>query len=139
MTQTKEVIQEKVAGVTPSGKQIIRQKTQVSSPEAEVQQQAFTVTNLIYYLAGVLETILLLRFTLKFLGANPGSWFVDFIYTISSPLEYPFRGIFSPLVTSGIETKSNFEPSTLVAIFVYALLASGIGELVRVITQKNEQ
>lgn len=139
MAITKEVVQTKSSGVTPSGKQILKQKTQVSSPEVEEQQAAFTFTNLVYYLAGILETLLIFRFALKVLGANPGSWFVSFIYTISSVFEYPFRGIFSAAVNEGIETRSVFEPSTLVAIFVYALLALGVAELVRVLTERNEE
>lgn len=139
MAITREVIQEKSAGVTPSGKQVVKQKTQVSSPEVEEQQVAFTFTNLVYYFAGVLEAILLFRFALKLLGANPGSWFVYLVYSISSIFEYPFRGIFSAAVNQGIETSSVFEPSTLMAMFVYGLLALGVGELVRVITEKNEE
>lgn len=138
MALTREVVQEKSAGVTPSGKQVVRQKTQYSSPEAEELQNAFTFSSLVYYFAGVIETLLAFRFILKALGANPGSGFVTFIYSITSPLEYPFRGIFSPATTTGIETRSVVEPSTIVAIFVYALIAAGIAELVRVLVEKNQ-
>jgi hypothetical protein len=135
---TREVIQEKSAGITPSGKQVVKNRTQVSSPEDEDRQAFFTFTNIVYYIAGILEVVLTFRFVLKLLGANPGSWFVSFIYSVSSPLESPFRGIFSAAVNEGIETRSVFEPSTLVAIFVYALLAMGIAQLVRVFTEKNQ-
>src|SRR5688572_33376711 len=99
MAETQQVVREKSVGVTPSGKQVVSEKTQVSSSEADKQQIVGVSTNAIFYIVGVIEVILIFRFMLKILGANPGSGFVSFIYNISSPFEMPFRGIFSSAAT----------------------------------------
>lgn len=44
----------------------------------------------------------------------------------------PFEGIFRKSVAQGVETTSVFEPSTVVAIVVYALLAYGVVKLIRI-------
>jgi len=90
------------------------------------------IRKLVYYVLGVLETLLAFRFIFKFLGANPGSTFVSFIYTISEVFLAPFSGIFRSAVNSGIETKSVLEPKTIIAMIVYALIAYGIVRLIEI-------
>lgn len=138
MAQTREVVRERSSGVTPSGKSVLREKTQISSPEIENQVTIWTFNRFIYYLVGVIETLLVFRFTLKILGANPGSPFVSFIYSVSGALTAPFRGIFRTAVNEGIETVSVFEPSTVFAVLVYLVLAIGVVELVKVLTATSE-
>lgn len=135
MAQTTEVIKEEQTGVTPKGAAITKQKTQVISPEVEEEVQVWTANRIVYYIAGVIEALLIFRFTLKLLGANPGSPFVGFIYTISGVFEAPFRGIFNSSVFQGAEqTASVLEPSTLFAILVYLIVAIGIAQLINVLT-----
>ncbi len=138
MAQSQEVIRERSGGVTPSGKSVSREKVEVSSPEAEERVAIWSMNRLVLYLAGVIETLLVFRFTLKILGANPVSPFVSFIYSVSQIFEAPFRGIFRTAVNPGIETVSVFEPSTVFAMLVYIVLAAGIVELVRVLTATEE-
>jgi hypothetical protein len=138
IAQTHEVIREQQAGVTPSGKSITREKTEVSSSEAEKQVGVWTFNRFILYLAGVIETLLIFRFTLKILGANPTSPFVSFIYSLSGIFESPFRGIFRTAVTEGIETVSVLEPSTIFAMLIYFVLAIGITQLVRILTATGD-
>ena len=138
MPQTQEVIREQQAGVTPGGKKVTRVKTEVSSPEVEEKITIWTANRFIYYVFGVIETLLVFRFTLKVLGANPASPFVSFIYALSGFFIAPFRGIFNSAVFQGIEqTASVLEPSTLFAIIVYLVLALGITELVNVLTASD--
>ena len=139
MSETQQVIREKQAGVTPSGKQIVSEKTEVSSSVTEKYQTVGVITNLIFYAAGVIEILLLFRFILKLLGANPGSMFVSFIYFLSGIFESPFRGIFRSAASRGIETASILEPSTVVALFVYLVLALGITQLIRLTTATNKE
>jgi len=90
------------------------------------------ITKLVYYVLGVLETLLVFRLIFKFLGANPGSTFVSMIYKISGFFLAPFIGIFRSAVSNGIETKSVLEPTTIIAIIVYALIAYGIVRLIEI-------
>lgn len=71
----------------------------------------------------VIEMILAFRLIFKLLGANPDSGFVKFIYFITQGFVGIFAGIFSNATTSGVETQSVFEPGTLIAMVVVALIA----------------
>lgn len=86
----------------------------------------------VYYILGILETILAFRLILKLLGANPRSGFVSLIYNVSQAFLAPFSGIFRSLTSPGIETSSVFEPGTLVAMIVYALLAYAIVKIIEI-------
>ncbi len=84
----------------------------------------------IYYVLGVLEVLLAFRLVFKLLGANPSSGFVAFIYSITSIFLAPFAGIFRPLITEGFETRAVFDPATLIAMIVYAIIAYGLDRLI---------
>jgi hypothetical protein len=86
----------------------------------------------VYYILGVLEVLFAFRLIFKLLGANPGSTFVSLIYTISGAFLAPFSGIFRAAVNKGIETKSVLEPTTIIAMIVYALIAYGIVRLIEI-------
>jgi hypothetical protein len=85
---------------------------------------------LVWFIAGVLLTLLAFRFVLAALGANPGNAFVQFIYNTSHPFVAPFFGLFSydPLSTGA----SRFEIYTLIAMAVYALVAYGLARLLTI-------
>lgn len=80
---------------------------------------------IVYYIGGVILSLLALRFILALLGAAEGNAFVDFVYGLSAIFVAPFYGIFGE-PTYGV---SQLETSTLVAMVVYALLTVGIGRL----------
>lgn len=104
--------------------QVVSERTTTSNENTRL-----TVANGVWFLTGVIEVFLAFRFFLKLLGANPASGFVSFVYSVSSPLTAPFRGIFSTPTTEGDITTSIFETSTLVAVIVYALLGWAIVKL----------
>jgi hypothetical protein len=79
-------------------------------------------TQIIWYLLGLVEVILALRFLLKILGANPLAGFSYFIYNLSQPLVQPFVNVFG---TARVATAS-FESATLLAMIVYWLIAWGL-------------
>ncbi|MFA5820394.1 MAG: hypothetical protein WC854_14100 [Bacteroidales bacterium] len=95
-------------------------------------QRNLKVRKIVYYISGVLETLLACRLVLKLLGANPQSIFVSIIYSVSQAFLLPFAGIFRSAVTKGIETQSVLEPSTIIAMIVYALVAWGIAKLIEI-------
>lgn len=98
-----------------------------------------TAEYLIYFLLGALEIILAFRLVLKLMGASTASTFVRAIYGLSGIFIMPFEGIFHRGFTQGIETTSVLEPSTLVAIVVYAVLVWGIVKLLRIFSGQRQQ
>ena len=94
---------------------------------------------LIYFFFGVLEVLLTFRLVLKLMGASMSSSFVSMIYSLTGIFILPFEGIFRRGFTQGIETTSVLEPSTLVAIIVYVLLAWGIVKLIGVLSGNKQQ
>jgi len=95
-------------------------------------QANLKVREIIYWILGVLETLLAFRLLLKLFGANPKSIFVSIIYSVSQVFVYPFVGIFKPAVSSGIEVQSILEPATVIAMIVYALVVLGIVKLIEI-------
>lgn len=88
-------------------------------------QSIFRANQVVWYILGVLEVILLFRFLLKLFAANPAAGFTDFIYSITQPLVAPFLSVFRISSVEG----SIFEWTTLLALFVYWLVATGIMQL----------
>lgn len=83
-------------------------------------------TQVVWYVVGLVEVLLAFRFVLKLLGANPGAGFTSFIYLLTQPLAYPFLTVFN--VSRPVEG-SQFEWTTLLAMFVYWLIGFGIVKL----------
>ncbi len=89
----------------------------------------FRVYQLIWYVLGVIEVLLVFRIVLKMLAANASSPFVNLIYTLSHPLTLPFQGIFPTAVVEA----SVFEWSTIIAGLVYAVVAYGLVQLFQLV------
>ena len=127
VTQTDET------GVDATGIPVEQQTKRVQT-EA-VAGPKTTMQNIVWYILGVVEVLLALRFILKLFGANTASSFVNFIYSVSGVLSAPFDNVFGVTQTAG-DTRSVFEPSILVAAAIYALIAWGIVKLIT-INQKD--
>ena len=97
-----------------------------------------TIEYLVYFLFGVLEILLAFRLILKLTGASLSSAFVSFIYGLTGIFLAPFEGIFHRGFTRGVETTAVLEPSTIVAIIVYAVVAWGIVKLVRIFSGERQ-
>lgn len=96
-----------------------------------------TGVRIVTFVLGVVEVFLALRLILKLFGASTASWFVQFIYDVTSVLILPFAGIFKTANVSEIDNSSVLEPATLVAMLVYALLAWGIVKLIMIFRRKS--
>lgn len=79
----------------------------------------------------IIETILAFRLVLKLLGANAENVFVKFIYGVSQVFVGVFQGIFSDASTEGLETTAVFEPGTVIAMIVIAIIAWIVMTLIR--------
>lgn len=113
----------------------IKKETKGNQNESSDSQKGAYI---VYYLFGALEILLAFRFVLKLAGASNTSDFVSFIYSFSGIFVSPFAGIFHTRLSQGSETTSVFEPSTLVAIIVYMLIAWGIVKLIRIFSGEQQ-
>jgi hypothetical protein len=104
-----------------------------SSTKAVVSSNE-TAERIIYFFFGPIEVLLAFRLILKVTGASTSSGFVSGIYAIAGVFAMPFEGIFRRGTASGM----TFEPGTLVAIAVYALLAWGMVKLLQVFSGEEQ-
>jgi uncharacterized membrane protein len=88
-------------------------------PYAGRRNAAYRVTQLIWWVFGLIEGLIAIRFILRALGANPSAGFAQFIYGITAPLVAPFVGLFGNPQAQG----SVLELHSIVALIVYGLLA----------------
>lgn len=88
------------------------------------------ITRVVWFVFGVIEVLIAIRFVLMLMGANVEAGFVKMIYGVSGIFMAPFIAIFS---TQRVATGAVFEWSALVAIAIYALVAWGIVSLIRAV------
>ncbi len=101
----------------------------------ESKKVIFRVYQVIWYILGVIETLIGLRIFLKASGANPSSGFVSVIYALSEPFVYPFLSMFRTVV----EGEFVFELSSFVAGIVWLLVATGVVELFQLLKPTTPQ
>jgi uncharacterized membrane protein YphA (DoxX/SURF4 family) len=89
------------------------------------------VIQVIWWVVGLIETLIAVRFLLKLFGANPAAAFVSFMYNLTWPLVAPFHGIFN----TAQQGRSVFEPESIVAALIYLLLGWGIVSLIRLLSR----
>ncbi len=80
------------------------------------------ITQIIWLVTGVLESVFTIRILLKLMAANPAAGFATFIYNMTAVFLTPFFGLTATPSANG----SILEIPTLIAMLVYALLAWGI-------------
>lgn len=102
---------------------------EVNDPLARRDYRQTVAARVVWFVAGVLLTILGLRFLFALLGANPNNGFANFIYSVSHPFVAPFFNLFGYNFTVGSQ---RFEFYTLVAMAIYALIAYGIAKLITI-------
>jgi len=97
----------------------------MSTYNASSTKPIYHGTQITWFILGIIEVLLGLRFVLKLLGANPLATFTDIIYTITSLFVSPFVSVFRTSYPVG----TAFEWTTLLAMFIYYLIAFGIIKL----------
>jgi hypothetical protein len=93
------------------------------------QLAVWRTQRVIYYIFGVIEAFIAIRFILKLLAANPDSAFTQVIYNISWVFVFPFNNVV-PNTTSG---GSTFEWFSIIAIVVYSLVSMGLAKLISLV------
>lgn len=115
----------------------IRTKSPGWHPEVvEVRDTSgLKAAQVVYYIAGVIEAVLLFRFAFKLFAANSANAFVSFVYDLTAPLVAPFQGIFA----TPSEGVAVFETATILAMIVYAVIAYIIARLFFVASEGTEE
>lgn len=115
---------------TPTSESVKTERSVGATPgaakEYSQKKTLFHAYQIIWYIFGFIEIVLAFRFVLKILGANPDAGFTKLVYGVSAPFAGPFLSIFHASASKGVETTSFIEWSTLVAAFVYVVIAWGI-------------
>ena len=113
---------------TASGDHRRRVHTEVRAPVEAV------LIRVVWFVFGVIEVLIAIRFVLELFGASIRAGFVQAIFAVSDIFMTPFVAIFSsPHVASGAVV----EWSALVAIAIYALIAWGIVALIRAVNPRR--
>ena len=123
-----DVYEERIAG--PANDQVIRSE-HVHVPSEGTRRIAATARTkqIVYFVFGIVNVLLLLRFIFLALGASEASPFVNFIYGLSRPFVFPFQGIFGEPTFGG----SVLEWASLVAIAIYMLIAYGLARVLELV------
>ena len=106
---------------------------EIRTTKHEVGQEqrvtTFKITQLIWWLFGLLEAVLALRFIFKLVGVNAANPFASFLYSVSGFFVKPFASLTGAPAAAGMV----FEFSTLIAMIIYGLVGWGLERLVYVI------
>jgi len=114
----------------------VREESRVTTTGAPVAEDASEIvsrvspgrraTEIIYLVFGIVNGLLFVRLILKMLGTNPDAPFSTFVYGLTDFFLGPFKALL-PATVSG---RSIFEPTVLIAIIIYALLAWVLAKIV---------
>lgn len=98
------------------------------SPDA-----VYRISQLVYFIAGVIEILLVIRIVLRALAANPSAAFTNTIYGVTNGLVAPFAGVFPQL---GFRN-SVLDLSAVLALVVYSLAAWGVVKLIALLGRRQ--
>lgn len=90
-----------------------------STYRIEASRPVYRLSQFIWYVLWIVNTLLALRFLLRLLGANPAAGFTNFMYSLTEPLASPFFNVFA---NSRLEGRV-VEWASVLAIIVYSLVA----------------
>jgi hypothetical protein len=130
MPEVEQTTEVRESTTRPDGLQVNRQQVSRTAHTSGV----IIAQRFVWFIAGVINTIIAIRFILLLLGANQSAGFVDFIYGLSSIFVAPFIGILGQPVYGTFV----FEWSSLLAIAVYSLIAWGIAKMIT-LTRPSEE
>ncbi len=119
-------------------------ETNVQDGNTTVQRQAVArssrmsplvlVQRIVWFVVGLINVIIALRFVFLLLGANQGASFTDLVYSLSAPFVAPFAGIFAEPSYG----QSFFEVSSILAIIIYTLIGWGIAKALTLARPQDE-
>jgi hypothetical protein len=107
-------------------------ETIIRRQDESTQIMRFTY-GLLYGILYFAEVLLFLRLAAKLLGANAANPIISLLYAVTLALMGPFAGMFPTAVSGTII----FEPSVLIAMIGWAVIAYVIAALLRLIEPKT--
>lgn len=125
-----EIIKEEVTTTELEPQQVVKTTKKVVPPihtehpqkVFEKKKKIFRVNQVVWYILVFIEVLLIFRAIFKAIGANPGSGFVNLIYSVTDAMVIPFQGI----IPSAVSGNSVIEWAALIAGVVFALIAWGL-------------
>jgi len=98
------------------------------------EQRTFIVrlTQLVWLLFGILEALIGLRVVLRLIAANPASPFARLVYSASNLFVWPFAGLTRTPAAEGMV----LDIPSIIAMFVYALIAWAIVRLIWIVLDR---
>ena len=124
----RRIIQEEVIQ-TPSGAEasVVENRVRVMPTPAEQQLASlYRAKRIVWFVISLIIALIVLRFVLLALGANPENGFATFVYGLSNLFVAPFLGLFGPEPVVG---DSYFEYASLIGVAVYLILGWIIGKI----------
>lgn len=113
---------------------LVEREDQVFEDTRMARQNALDRTaQIIYFIIGVIEVLLLVRFLFRLFGAG-NSGLVNLIYNLTTPLIAPLNGIFND---QSLSRANVLEISTLLAMVLWALIGWGIVRLIYIIFEPS--
>jgi predicted ferric reductase len=91
----------------------------------DLTRRSYRGVQVVRYSLYIIEALLVIRFLLKLLSANPDAAFTNLVYTVSGVFTWPFVAVFS----NSVLQSSIFEWTTLLAMAMYWVLAIAIIKL----------
>jgi hypothetical protein len=139
--RTQEVVED--VNMTPSGDVVKTTRRVAPAPVPdEHPQEAFHTKKtifrsyqVIWYIVGFIEFLLIFRVLLKLFGANPLSGFTSIIYGLSYPFAAPFVNVFGVPRNAGYI----FETGTVLGMIVYFILGFAIERLLQMVKPVNPE
>lgn len=92
---------------------------------AEAARTAYRISAFIWLMFGILISLIGLRVFLKLIGANPGNFFAQFVYSFTDVFLWPFLGLTGNPSANGMI----LEIHSIIAMVVYVIIAWAIAKL----------
>lgn len=115
------------------GNMVEREDQIFEDPRMARQNVLDRTAQIIYFITGVIEILLLIRFLFRLFGAG-ASGLVNLIYGLTGPLVAPLNGIFND---QNLTHTSVLEISTLLAMVLWALIGWGIVKLLYIVLEPS--
>jgi hypothetical protein len=106
----------------------------IQTETQNTKQESHTAQRFAGTIFGLVEIILAFRLIFKLLGANAANGFTQGLYAVTQFIVAIFEGIFARISVGGADGASIFEPATLIAMVVIALIAWAV---LKLLTPRN--